>query len=87
MAISVAMFEGELAGGFMGAFAGFCCDLFSSYSFGYYIPDPLFLLRHHRIAGAKLYASRSGQRHPLYLYNHGCHSVDRLLFQLSAVGI
>lgn len=36
MAISVAMFEGELAGGFMGAFAGFCCDLFSSYSFGYY---------------------------------------------------
>ena len=31
MAISVAMFEGELAGGFMGAFAGFCCDLFSSY--------------------------------------------------------
>ena len=36
MAISIAMFEGELAGGFMGAFAGFCCDLFSSCSFGYY---------------------------------------------------
>ena len=42
MAISIAMFEGELAGGLMGAFAGFCCDLFSSYSFVYYTQTLFF---------------------------------------------
>ena len=35
-AIAVAMFEGELAGAFAGAFGGFLCDLFSYYRFGYY---------------------------------------------------
>ncbi|MEG0942879.1 MAG: hypothetical protein RSD74_03370 [Angelakisella sp.] len=35
-AICVAIFERETAGGLFAVFAGLLCDLFSSYSFGYY---------------------------------------------------
>lgn len=35
-AICVAIFERETAGGLFAVFAGLCCDLFSSYAFGYY---------------------------------------------------
>lgn len=35
-AVAVAMFEGEMAGAFFGAYGGMLCDLFSYYRSGYY---------------------------------------------------